>query len=91
LTCSAEREFFGLASPSALVRLLQNKKTSYDSLRLRASRPDGQCWLEEELLVRINCARLGLAIRRLGTPLSNAKAPGFRKIELLGKPGPIIG
>jgi uncharacterized protein (TIGR02270 family) len=35
-------------------------------------------------------AALELAIRQPGTPLFNVKAPGFRQIELLGKPkGPI--
>lgn len=32
-------------------------------------------------------AALELAIRQPGTPLFNVKAPGFRQIELLGKPG----
>jgi uncharacterized protein (TIGR02270 family) len=37
-------------------------------------------------------AALELAIRQPGTPLFNVKAPGFRQIELLGKPkGPIRG
>lgn len=35
-------------------------------------------------------AALELAIRQPGTPLFNVKAPGFRQIELLGKPGPAI-
>jgi len=35
-------------------------------------------------------AALELAIRQPGTPLFNVKAPGFRQIELLGKPGPPI-
>ncbi len=35
-------------------------------------------------------AALELAIRNPGTPLFNVKAPGFRQIELLGKPGPVI-
>jgi uncharacterized protein (TIGR02270 family) len=35
-------------------------------------------------------AALELAIRNPGQPLFNVKAPGFRQIELLGKPGPVI-
>jgi uncharacterized protein (TIGR02270 family) len=35
-------------------------------------------------------AALELAIREPGTPLFNVKAPGFRQIQLLGKPGPPI-
>jgi uncharacterized protein (TIGR02270 family) len=35
-------------------------------------------------------AALELAIRNPGQPLFNVKAPGFRQIELLGKPGPAI-
>ena len=35
-------------------------------------------------------ATLELAIRQPGTPLFNVKAPGFRQIELLGKPKPPI-
>ena len=35
-------------------------------------------------------AALELAIRNPGHPLFNVKAPGFRQIELLGKPGPVI-
>src|SRR6266568_4893926 len=35
-------------------------------------------------------AALELAIRQPGTPLFNVKAPGFRQIQLLGKPGPPI-
>jgi len=35
-------------------------------------------------------AALELAIRQPGTPLFNVKMPGFRQIELLGKPGPPI-
>jgi uncharacterized protein (TIGR02270 family) len=35
-------------------------------------------------------AALELAIRQPGTPMFNVKAPGFRQIELLGKPGPAI-
>jgi hypothetical protein len=31
-------------------------------------------------------AAVELAIRQSGTPLFNVKAPGFRQIELLGKP-----
>jgi uncharacterized protein (TIGR02270 family) len=34
-------------------------------------------------------AALELAIRQPGTPLFNVKAPGFRQIELLGKPQPL--
>jgi len=35
-------------------------------------------------------AALELAIRQPGQPLFNVKAPGFRQIEILGKPGPSI-
>jgi uncharacterized protein (TIGR02270 family) len=35
-------------------------------------------------------AAFELAIRNPGQPLFNVKAPGFRQIELLGKPGPAI-
>lgn len=35
-------------------------------------------------------AALELAIRQPGTPLFNVKAPGFRQIQLLGKPGPVL-
>jgi uncharacterized protein (TIGR02270 family) len=35
-------------------------------------------------------AALELAIRQPGTPMFNVKAPGFRQIQLLGKPGPPI-
>ena len=35
-------------------------------------------------------AALELAIRNPGQPLFNVKAPGFRQIEALGKPGPVI-
>ena len=35
-------------------------------------------------------AALELAIRNPGQALFNVKAPGFRQIELLGKPGPLI-
>lgn len=35
-------------------------------------------------------AALELAVRNPGQPLFNVKAPGFRQIELLGKPGPLI-
>jgi len=35
-------------------------------------------------------AALELAIRQPGTPLFNVKAPGFRQIQALGKPGPPI-
>ena len=34
-------------------------------------------------------AALELAIRQPGVPLFNVKAPGFRQIQLLGKPGPL--
>ena len=35
-------------------------------------------------------AALELAIRQPGQPLFNVAAPGFRQIERLGKPGPVI-
>jgi uncharacterized protein (TIGR02270 family) len=37
-----------------------------------------------------SAAALELAIRTPGLPLFNVKAPGFRQIALLGKPGPAI-
>jgi hypothetical protein len=49
-------------------------------------------WLQQVLrdgyLRQRAAAALELAIRQPGTPLFNVKAPGFRQVELLGKPGP---
>jgi len=72
---SAPPRFFELSGPGTLVRLVQSKKTTYDSLRLKASRKDGQYWFEEELLARLKGrARLDLA-RQQGQTKAGFSAP----------------
>ncbi len=72
----------------------KNRNQFQNGARYLLGKPLTPDWLKTVL--RDGCQRqraaaaLELAIRNPGQPVFNVKAPGFRQVELLGKPGPAI-
>jgi uncharacterized protein (TIGR02270 family) len=69
----------------------KNRGRFQNGTRYLCGKPMTIEWLKEVLRDGYQrqraAAALELAIRQPGTPLFNVKAPGFRQIQLLGKPG----
>jgi len=70
----------------------KNQGQFQNGTRYLCGKPMATEWLQQVLRDgyqrQRTAAALELAIRQPGKPLFNVKAPGFRQIQLLGKPGP---